>query len=95
MQGLYFLYPALIIGASIIQGAKAAQRSATNSVLLSNVKTLTLRNGLKTSHRRVPPIPQVSVVWLLLRNHQTHPLLTRTSIPEHLTDQPTFLVARM
>ncbi|KAI9790403.1 MAG: hypothetical protein M1816_005221 [Peltula sp. TS41687] len=57
MHGLYFLYPFLALS-----GATAAAAAATNSVLLSNVKTLTLRNGLKTSHRRVSAIPQLKCV---------------------------------
>ena len=38
-----------------------AARKSADSVLLSNVKTLTVRSGLKTSHRRVAAVPQV---WL-------------------------------
>ncbi|KAI9661663.1 MAG: hypothetical protein M1821_008901 [Bathelium mastoideum] len=37
-------------------------RNPSDSVLLSNVKTLTLRNGLQTSHRRVAAIPQLKCV---------------------------------
>ena len=32
------------------------------SVLLSSVKALTLRNGLKTSHNRVPAVPQLKCI---------------------------------
>ncbi|KAL8741870.1 MAG: hypothetical protein Q9190_005577 [Brigantiaea leucoxantha] len=39
----------------------AAQRPST-SVLLSNVKTLTLRKDSKTSHRRVPAVPQLKCI---------------------------------
>ncbi|KAF2841740.1 DUF1183-domain-containing protein, partial [Patellaria atrata CBS 101060] len=40
----------------------SAARKPSNSVLLSNIKTLTLRKGLKTSHRRVPAVPQLQCV---------------------------------
>ncbi|OMP89153.1 Store-operated calcium entry-associated regulatory factor [Diplodia seriata] len=43
------------------QSAEAA-RNPKNSVLLSNVKSLTLRNGQKTSARRVSPIPQLTCI---------------------------------
>ena len=36
-----------------------AARKPGDSVLLSSVKTLTLRKDLKTSHRRVSAVPQV------------------------------------
>ncbi|KAI9714756.1 MAG: hypothetical protein M1820_000045 [Bogoriella megaspora] len=39
-----------------------AARKPADSVLLSNVQTLTLRNGLKTSHRRVAAVPQLKCV---------------------------------
>ena len=37
-----------------------AARKPAESVLLSDVETLTLRSGLKTTHRRVSAVPQVS-----------------------------------
>lgn len=39
--------------------AEAASKQS-NRVLLSNVKSLTLRKDAKTSHRRVPAVPQVT-----------------------------------
>ena len=39
-------------------GVEAARKPG-DSVLLSDVKTLTLRKDLKTSHRRVSAVPQV------------------------------------
>lgn len=51
------LAPALLALAAT--DAAEAAKNPKNSVLLSNVKTLTLRNGQKTSARRVSPIPQV------------------------------------
>jgi hypothetical protein len=35
-----------------------AAKAPKNAILLSNVKTLTLRDNAKTSHRRVSAIPQ-------------------------------------
>ncbi|OJD31582.1 uncharacterized protein BKCO1_460005 [Diplodia corticola] len=43
-------------------GTAEAARNPKNSVLLSNVKSLTLRNGQKTSARRVSPIPQLTCI---------------------------------
>ncbi|KAM0804610.1 hypothetical protein BDR22DRAFT_799482 [Usnea florida] len=45
----------------VITSITAARRSA-ESVLLSQVKTLTLRKDLKTSHNRVPAVPQLKCV---------------------------------
>ncbi|KAK7520932.1 uncharacterized protein IWZ02DRAFT_273293 [Phyllosticta citriasiana] len=42
--------------------AAEAARNPANSVLLSNVKSLTLRKGLKTTSRRVSPIPQLKCI---------------------------------
>ena len=39
-----------------------AARKSAESVLLSNVKTLTLRKDLKTSHNRVSAVPQLACV---------------------------------
>ncbi|KKY20609.1 putative transmembrane protein 66 precursor [Diplodia seriata] len=55
-----FLAPAFLALAAS-QSAEAA-RNPKNSVLLSNVKSLTLRNGQKTSARRVSPIPQLTCI---------------------------------
>ncbi|KAK7539030.1 transmembrane protein [Phyllosticta citricarpa] len=43
-------------------GAAEAAWNPANSVLLSNVKSLTLRKGLKTTSRRVSPIPQLKCI---------------------------------
>ena len=40
----------------------AAARKSPESVLLSDVKTLTLRNGLETSHNRVSAVPQLNCI---------------------------------
>ena len=53
----YSLY-ATLFALSLVSPALAA-RAPADSILLSTVKTLTLRQGLKTSHRRVPAVPQV------------------------------------
>jgi len=63
MHALEFLYPALLTLSAFTGETEAARGSgATNSVLLSNVKTLTLRKDLRTSHRRVSAIPQLRCV---------------------------------
>lgn len=59
MRYLCFLYPALLASSALV-GIVEGVRKPANSVLLSNVQSLTLRKDLKTSHRRVPAIPQVS-----------------------------------
>ncbi|OCK85480.1 DUF1183-domain-containing protein [Lepidopterella palustris CBS 459.81] len=58
MHFLSFLYPALLASSTLVGSASAARKPA-NSVLLSNVQTLTLRKDAKTSHRRVSAIPQL------------------------------------
>lgn len=45
--------------------AEAASKQG-NRVLLSNVKSLTLRKDAKTSHRRVPAVPQVILTQAFL-----------------------------
>ena len=40
----------------------ASARQQPQRVLLSDIKTLTLRQGLKTTHSRVPPLPQLNCV---------------------------------
>ncbi|TVY85716.1 Store-operated calcium entry-associated regulatory factor, partial [Lachnellula willkommii] len=62
MQLLTFLYPtlfALLLTPSPISAA-AAGKVPKNAILLSNVKSLTLRENAKTSHRRVSAIPQLT-----------------------------------
>jgi hypothetical protein len=58
MHSLRFLYPAFLAALALV-GSVDGARKPSNSVLLSNVQTLTLRKDLKTSHRRVSAIPQV------------------------------------
>ena len=53
--------PTLLATSTLLDQVFAA-RSATNSVLLSKVKTLTLRKDAKTSHRRVSAIPQLKCI---------------------------------
>lgn len=62
MQLLEFLYPALLSLLVISSAGPALARPPKNAVLLSNVKSLTLRANSKTSHRRVPAIPQLKCV---------------------------------
>ncbi|KAF2790814.1 DUF1183-domain-containing protein [Melanomma pulvis-pyrius CBS 109.77] len=60
MHCLNFLYPALLTTTTLFDGALALRSG--NKIKLSNVQSLTLRSGLKTSHRRVPAMPQLSCV---------------------------------
>ncbi|KAG0651905.1 Transmembrane 66 [Hyphodiscus hymeniophilus] len=63
MQLLPFLYPALL-SLLLLEPASALgnknQKSPKDAILLSNVKTLTLRADKKTAHRRVPAVPQLT-----------------------------------
>jgi SOCE-associated regulatory factor of calcium homoeostasis len=56
-----FLHPALIVLVALSEPAVGA-RKTSDSVLLTQVKTLTLRKDAKTSHRRVLAIPQLKCV---------------------------------
>ena len=58
MRLLDFLSPSLLTLSTFSLGAEAL-RKPSDSVLLSSVKTLTLRKDAKTSHRRVSAVPQV------------------------------------
>ncbi|KAF8852467.1 DUF1183-domain-containing protein, partial [Acephala macrosclerotiorum] len=61
MQLLPFLYPALLTLLALSPSSTlAAKKVPKDAILLSQVKTLTLRNNAKTSHRRVSAIPQLS-----------------------------------
>ncbi|RDW84746.1 hypothetical protein BP6252_02336 [Coleophoma cylindrospora] len=61
---LSFLYPAIFALLSLTPESALATKAKApkNAVLLSNVKSLTLRHGSKTSHRRVPAVPQLQCV---------------------------------
>ncbi|OCL14768.1 hypothetical protein AOQ84DRAFT_384483 [Glonium stellatum] len=61
MHYLSFLYP-LLLASSAFVGTVGGVRKPANSVLLSNVQSLTLRKDVKTSHRRVPAIPQLKCI---------------------------------
>ncbi|KAI9746324.1 MAG: hypothetical protein M1818_000036 [Claussenomyces sp. TS43310] len=58
---LYHLYPAILALLALCEPTLAA-RKPSNSVLLSSVKSLTLRASSKTSHRRVSAIPQLKCI---------------------------------
>ncbi|MCJ1354340.1 MAG: hypothetical protein MMC33_004328 [Icmadophila ericetorum] len=60
MRFLDFLCPALLAFSLHIDHSVA--RKPNEAILLSNVNTLTVRKGLKTSHRRVSAIPQLKCV---------------------------------
>ncbi|KAL8953229.1 MAG: hypothetical protein Q9222_000882 [Ikaeria aurantiellina] len=47
---------------SVFALAEALRKSEGQKALLSNIQTLTLRHGLKTSHRRVSPVPQLKCI---------------------------------
>ncbi|KAF2811036.1 uncharacterized protein BDZ99DRAFT_462311 [Mytilinidion resinicola] len=51
-----------VVAALTIAGTVEGARRPANSVLLSNVQILTLRQGKETSHRRVSAIPQLECV---------------------------------
>ncbi|PMD36952.1 DUF1183-domain-containing protein, partial [Hyaloscypha variabilis F] len=57
---LPFLYPALLALLLTPLTEAAKKPPAKDAILLSQVKTLTLRSNAKTSHRRVSAIPQLS-----------------------------------
>ncbi|KAI9799687.1 MAG: hypothetical protein M1825_004422 [Sarcosagium campestre] len=61
MRPFEFLYPALLTVSTLYDSVEAS-KVPEKAVLLSNVKTLTLRKDLKTSHRRVSAIPQLRCV---------------------------------
>jgi len=68
MQLLSFLYPALLAGALLltpVSGAKKKIYMEKDAILLSKVKSLTLRDNAMTSHRRVSAIPQYAPFLLL------------------------------
>lgn len=50
------LYPTILLPFHLTSAARNLE-----SVLLSKVKTLTLRKDLRTSHNRVPAVPQVYI----------------------------------
>ncbi|KAK3333144.1 transmembrane protein [Cercophora scortea] len=57
----------LLIALSLLPTASLAARSSSssgnkNAILLSDVQSLTLRSPLQTTHRRVPPIPQLNCI---------------------------------
>ncbi|KAF2238566.1 hypothetical protein EV356DRAFT_529022 [Viridothelium virens] len=56
------IFAKLLLAIFALSTAANAARKPADSVLLSNVKTLTLRAGLKTSHRRVSAVPQLKCV---------------------------------
>ncbi|KAF4621533.1 hypothetical protein G7Y89_g14538 [Cudoniella acicularis] len=59
MQLLSFLYPALLALLLTPDSALSA-KPPKNAILLSKVKSITLRANAKTSHRRVPAVDQLT-----------------------------------
>ncbi|KAF2181678.1 DUF1183-domain-containing protein [Zopfia rhizophila CBS 207.26] len=62
MHYLNFLCTALLACSTLISGGAALRSGSGNKIKLSNVQSLTLRKGLKTSHRRVSAIPQLKCI---------------------------------
>jgi len=61
MQVLSFLYPAFLTLLMLAPDAvQAVKKTPKDAILLSNVKSLTLYANKKTSHRRVPAVPQLT-----------------------------------
>ena len=54
MHFIQYFHPAILALLQFTEGARKHE-----SILLSKVKTLTLRKDLKTSYNRIAPIPQV------------------------------------
>lgn len=48
---------------AVFTAVSALRKSDGEKILLSKVQSLTLRNGLKTSHRRVSAVPQVNFAY--------------------------------
>lgn len=60
MHLLALISPALLALLTLSTPSKAAKKTPKDAILLSSVKTLTLRNNAMTSHRRVSAIPQLT-----------------------------------
>lgn len=60
MMQLKILYTSALFLLFIISPSLGAKKNPKDAILLSNVKSLTLRDGVKTSHRRVSAIPQLT-----------------------------------
>lgn len=61
IQSLFYSSAAVLLAAALVHTVQAAKKPS-NSVLLSNVQSLTLRKDQKTSHRRVSAIPQLKCI---------------------------------
>ncbi|ORY16170.1 hypothetical protein BCR34DRAFT_584626 [Clohesyomyces aquaticus] len=61
MHYLNFLYPVLLATSTFFGGGEAALPKGQR-IKLSKVQSLTLRKDMKTSHRRVPPLPQLKCI---------------------------------
>ncbi|KAI4289575.1 MAG: hypothetical protein L6R35_001153 [Caloplaca aegaea] len=53
----------------LLTAVEALRNAGGEKILLSKVQTLTLRHGLKTSHRRVPAVPQLECIGGNARGH--------------------------
>ncbi|KAL8945352.1 MAG: hypothetical protein Q9211_000122 [Gyalolechia sp. 1 TL-2023] len=54
----HLLFPVLLA----LTAVEALRTSENEKILLSKIQTLTLRHGTKTSHRRVPAVPQLKCI---------------------------------
>lgn len=59
---MHISYKSVLLALLALSDVSLAARKPSNSVLLTQVKTLTLRKDSKTSHRRVSAIPQLKCV---------------------------------
>ena len=64
MHIFHYAYPTIITLLQLTEGAGNSER-----ILLSNVKTLTLRKDYKTSHNRVAAVPQVFSISIAQNPH--------------------------
>ena len=66
MRILHYI-PTILALLQLSEGARKLE-----SILLSNVKTLTLRKDQKTAHNRVVAVPQVIIAFLNYQNQAIH-----------------------
>jgi len=87
---LSFLCPALLllsgIGSSLAAKTTPKTKVPKDAILLSQVKTLTLRSNAKTSHRRVPAVPQLTCTGPACKHHQIDVLRCTNAGPGYNTE---------
>ena len=70
MQLPSVLYPAILTILSLSPTSINAAKVPKDAILLSQVRSLTLRNNAQTSHRRVAAVPQLSCTGPGCRHHE-------------------------